>query len=369
MKQKMKYGALVLILSLWVAAIIPTFAHLGPNLNSFWAYTTPTINGTMGAGEWTDAAVVNFQLFMRSRSDGSLQKTLNASLFVKNDGNNLYISVKIMNDTYWATDLANRWKGLAMLFDNNHNGVLDQGENGEAMTTWTGSPFYSANDLYYDAVSNSWLSDLSAGKINDGAIAFSHTNPIAGALGDWTFEMRIPLVGSDLGYDFNIPLSQLPKTLGFKVWFFDQTNGSDGVYPDDPSTNVNLQETSNAATFGNLIIHPLYTLTIQTTAGGTTNPAPGQHQYGFGTVVSVQAIPDPGFMLSYWTLDSVNVGASNPYSVTMDGNHTIKAFFVLIPPVGGVSINQTAFASSVAVYGMLLAVFGVAVSLIRRRRK
>jgi len=369
MKREMKYGALVLILSLWVAAVIPAFAHLGPDLNSFWAYTTPTINGTMGSGEWTDAAVLNFQLFMRSRADGSLKNTLNAALYVKNDYNNLYFLVKIFNDTYWATDLANRWKGLAVLFDNNHNGVLDQGENGEAITTWSGSPFYSKNDLYFNAGGGLWDADVNAGKTNDGAIAFTHTDPINGHLGNWTFEMRIPLVGSDLGYDFNILQAQLPKTLGFKVWFFDQNQGTDGVYPDDPATNTNLDETFNAATFGNLIIHPLYTLTIQTTAGGTTNPAPGQHQYGFGTVVGVTAIPDPGYMLGHWTLDTVNVGATNPYSVTMDGNHTIKAFFVLVPPVGGVSVKQTAFASSVALYGMLLAAFGVAVGLIRRKRK
>lgn len=141
------------------------------------------------------------------------------------------------------------------------------------------------------------------------------------------------------------------------------------MYPDSPAINVNLDETFNAETYGNLIIHPLYYLTIQTTAGGTTNPAPGVYPYGYGTVVNVNALPNVGFMLSNWMLDAVNVGAANPYSVTMNGNHTIKAFFVLIPLVGGISMRQTSFAASVAVYGMLLAVFGLAVGLVRRRRK
>ena len=151
-KEIMRYAALFIILSLFASATLPALAHLEPDLNSFWAFNTPTINGTMASGEWTDAAVRSFTLDMRSRSDGSHNKYLNGTLYVKNDYTNLYLLVKIYNDTYWATDLANRWKGLAILFDNNHNGVLDQGENGEAMTTWTGSPFYSTNDLYYDSV-------------------------------------------------------------------------------------------------------------------------------------------------------------------------------------------------------------------------
>jgi hypothetical protein len=370
MKREMKYGALFIILSLWVAAIVPSFANLGPDLNSGWASTSsaPIIDGTLEPAHWVNATIVNFQLAMRSRFDGSLVKTLDATLYVENNNNNLYIAVKIFQDTYWATDFANRWKGLAVLFDTNHNGVLEQGENGEGITTYTLSLFYSKNDLYYNAAGGAWDSDVNAGKTNDGAIAFSHTNPTDGAIGDWTFEMRIPLVGSDLGYDFNIPQSQLPKMVGFKVWFLDNTIGSDGVYPDDPAINTNLDETFNAGTFGNLIIHPLYYLTIQTTSGGTTNPAAGVYSYGYGTVVSVTALPSGGYMLSYWTLDTVNVGATNPYSVTMDGNHTLKAWFVLVPPVGGIAISGTAFASSIAVYGMLLAVFGVAVGLIRRKR-
>lgn len=363
----MRYAALFIIVSLFASATLPALAHLEPDLNSYWAYNTPTINGTMAPGEWTDAAVRSFTLDMRSRLDGSHSKNLNAKLLVKNDYNNLYILVQIYNDTYWATDFANRWKGLAVLFDGNHNGVLDQGENGEGITTWTGSPFYAKNDLYYDAVGGLWDADVNAGKTNDGAIAFTHTNPVNGQLGNWTYEMSIPLVGSDIGYDFNIQKAQLPKTIGFKIWFFDQNKGLDGVYPDDPAVNTNLDETFNAATFGNLIIHPLYYLTIQSTAGGTTNPLPGVYPYGYGTVVSVTALPNGGFYLNHWELDSVNVGSVNPYMVTMNQNHTILSVFQKILPVGGFSLRPAA-SSSLAYYGIVLAVLGAAISVIKRRK-
>lgn len=369
-KDIMKYAALFIVIALLVSATLPAMADIGLDINSFWASTTPTINGTMAPGEWADAAVRTFQFEMRDRIAGNLQNTLDAWLYVKNDYTNLYIAVKIRNDTYWATDLSNRWKGFAILFDNNDNGILEQGENGEAKTTWTGSPFYSQNDLYYDAVGGAWLSDVSAGKTNDGAIMLSHTSPVNGQYGNWTFEASIPLIGSDAGFDFNIPQAQLPKEIGYKLWFFDQNKQMDGVYPDEPSTNVNADEVLNAATYGDIFIHPLYYLTVQTTAGGTTNPAPGVYPYGYGTVVSVTALSNVGFMLDHWELDTVNVGSTNPYSVTMNMNHTIKAVFKPIPPVGGFAFSpkQTALPPLVAYYSMIIAIFGVAVSLLRRKR-
>jgi hypothetical protein len=362
-------AALFIIIPLLVSAMPLAHADIGTDINSYWAFTKPTINGVIAPGEWTDAAIVNFQFYMRSRTDGSLQNTLNAKLYVKNDYNNLYIAVQIFNDTYWATDLASRYKGLAVLFNNKDNGSLGFGENGEAIETWTGAPFYSKNDLYYNKALLMWDSDVNAGKTNDGAISFNSTAyPVEGKYGNWTFEMSIPLIGSDVGYDFNIAKSQLPKEIGYKVWFFDVAKGWDGVYPDDPSYNVNLDETFNAATFGDIIVHPLYYLTIQAGAGGNTNPAPATYPYGYGTSVSVSAIPSAGYMLDHWVLDSGNVGSINPYVVTMNQNHTLQALFKKIPPVGGISLKPTAL-PSIAYYSMVLVAFGAAVSIIRRKKR
>ncbi|MGA9387221.1 MAG: PKD domain-containing protein, partial [Candidatus Bathyarchaeia archaeon] len=162
------------------------------------------------------------------------------------------------------------------------------------------------------------------------------------ALGNWTFEMRIPLVGSDGdAYDFNI--TSLPRTVGFKIWFWEEHWQRDGVYPDDPSVNTNVDEITNASTYGNLIIHPLYTLNIITNAGGTTNPAPGPHQYPFGTVVSVTANNNSGYILHHWELDTVNMGSANPYSVTMDQNHTLKAVFYQLMTLSISPLSSTIF--------------------------
>jgi len=53
-------------------------------------------------------------------------------------------------------------------------------------------------------------------------------------------------------------------------------------------------------------------------------------------VVEVDAIPDSGWILDHWELDGLDVGDANPYTVTMDDDHTLTAVFTEIapPPVG-----------------------------------
>jgi hypothetical protein len=83
---------------------------------------------------------------------------------------------------------------------------------------------------------------------------------------------------------------------------------------------------------------PIHTLTISTTTGGTTDPAPGAHSYVEGTVVPVTAAADTGYQFDHWELDTVNVGSANPYSVTMDGDHSLKAVFL---PLYTLTISAT----------------------------
>jgi parallel beta-helix repeat protein len=71
---------------------------------------------------------------------------------------------------------------------------------------------------------------------------------------------------------------------------------------------------------------PTYSLTITTTANGTTNPTTGTYFYSQGQSVPVQAIPDTGYALVHWELDGVNL-TENPINVIMDMAHTLHAVF------------------------------------------
>ncbi|MEW6009049.1 MAG: C25 family cysteine peptidase [Candidatus Omnitrophota bacterium] len=72
-------------------------------------------------------------------------------------------------------------------------------------------------------------------------------------------------------------------------------------------------------------------LTISSSSGGTTNPAPGNYSYVEGTPVSVSATPNNQYYLfDHWELDGAPAGSTNPISITMNVDHTLNAVFTQI---------------------------------------
>ncbi|MGD0784547.1 MAG: GLUG motif-containing protein [Sedimentisphaerales bacterium] len=72
----------------------------------------------------------------------------------------------------------------------------------------------------------------------------------------------------------------------------------------------------------------IYNLTITATFGGTTHPIPGIHTYLSGSSVDVNAIPNVYYSFDHWELDGNYAGSANPYSVLMNGDHTLHAVFI-----------------------------------------
>jgi len=85
---------------------------------------------------------------------------------------------------------------------------------------------------------------------------------------------------------------------------------------------------------------PQYTLSIATTIGGTTNPAPGNYSHPEGTSVSVTAIPSSGYAFDHWILDAAT-RTENPITIMMDKNHTLTAYFTKIPVYYTLTIGTT----------------------------
>jgi hypothetical protein len=120
----------------------------------------------------------------------------------------------------------------------------------------------------------------------------------------------------------------------FNYWVVNGVPQGAGVQ----SITVTMNAPNNAQASYNTISP--YTLTITTTSGGTTNPLPGVYSYSSGQIVQVTAIPSSGYVLNHWEFDGTNVSSSfNPYNVTMNANHTLKAFFSATPPPPSASIN------------------------------
>jgi hypothetical protein len=101
--------------------------------------------------------------------------------------------------------------------------------------------------------------------------------------------------------------------------------GIDGNY--QSTDNPIYQQTWDSDHY--LVAHFIYTptaqkLTVSATGGGTTDPAPGDHWYNYGTGAEVDA---EGSGFSYWLLDGEYVSTSSSISVTMDQYHTLEAHF------------------------------------------
>ncbi len=87
----------------------------------------------------------------------------------------------------------------------------------------------------------------------------------------------------------------------------------------------------------------LYYLNLTAANGGTTSPAAGVIPEASGDITQVSATPYPHYQFDHWQLDDL-VQASNPITVVMNTNHTLRGFFSPLlnrPPILSVPGPQT----------------------------
>ena len=72
------------------------------------------------------------------------------------------------------------------------------------------------------------------------------------------------------------------------------------------------------------------TLTITAGANGQVSPAPGQHDYSDGEVVTVTATPASGYQLAAWT--GAYTGSALTFDLTMDADKIVGVTFEAVPP-------------------------------------
>jgi desulfoferrodoxin (superoxide reductase-like protein) len=138
-----------------------------------------------------------------------------------------------------------------------------------------------------------------------------------------------PILGN---YTYNhlttVPVTATPVN-GWKLnyWLLDDENiGSTNPYTVNMNANHTLKAVFTEASMA------AYTLSIQQQQGsGTTSPPQSNYTYNQPTTVPVTAAPATGWKLDHWLLDNTNIGSTNPYTVNMNSNHTLKAVFTQIP--------------------------------------
>jgi hypothetical protein len=75
-------------------------------------------------------------------------------------------------------------------------------------------------------------------------------------------------------------------------------------------------------------MNPKYDLTISSGDNGSTNPAaPYTCEHFINTTVTVEAYPDPGYILDYWLLDDESAGSNPRIDIYFNRNHTLQPVF------------------------------------------
>lgn len=70
-----------------------------------------------------------------------------------------------------------------------------------------------------------------------------------------------------------------------------------------------------------------FTLTIMSGAHGTTDPEPGNYTCEEDTFAEVESVPDSGYILDYWLLDSDPAGSAQTIYVPMNSSHILQPVF------------------------------------------
>ena len=80
-----------------------------------------------------------------------------------------------------------------------------------------------------------------------------------------------------------------------------------------------------------------YTLTIEAVGSGTTSPPPGVYTYTSGQEVTVEAIPDEGYIFYQWELDGQRLDPHGPSTIRLyvDRDRVLKAIFIPKEPSDG----------------------------------
>ena len=149
------------------------------------AAATPTIDGVIGTGEWSDAPSydVNFN-------------GVSGTVRFKHDAQFLYVAMTVSDDSGGS-------KEMGAFFDDNHDGVKDPGED---VMLGFASPFSFGADYYYSSTGASGAThyaDTSTEGTNppgDGTDDILGAGQVVGS--QVTFEMRHPLCSDDTAHDF-----------------------------------------------------------------------------------------------------------------------------------------------------------------------
>ncbi len=201
-----------------------------------------TIDGAFGAGEWDNAGRIDFLANLPPDDGGGTTATM---LLVMNDATNLYLALKITRSSFGGAT------NPVFEFDNNGDGVRDEGDDSFGMAVGTFLPVefrdvFRTTQPPCPSGSVCGFLDVDVGGTTDGAAAASND-------GSFTYiEISHPLDSSDDAHDFSLASGDIAGfTLSLRLFSLD-TNcsfGSDCFADTDFPTSP-----SNPGLFGGILV-------------------------------------------------------------------------------------------------------------------
>ena len=186
-----------------LATLLPAQAHAPDVVLS--GFGTATIDGQLGPGEWDSAAKVDVLVNLPVSDGGG---STNGTLFVMNDGTNLYLAVKILRAQLNTGDLGFGLDQVLFEFDNSHNGgppedgddilLLSPGVNILGVSTFLDEVRTTRPPCPPGGLCGFLDVQLDAPGTNDGAGAATNNGSFS------FFEISHPLDSADSANDFNL---------------------------------------------------------------------------------------------------------------------------------------------------------------------
>ena len=171
-------------------------AQPSASLQSRWAETVPTLDGKINGSEWSDALKVS-KTFNLLNIQGQQASSHRVTLYIKNDGKNLYMAGQLDGEEEDGTLDVEDINSLVMdtfslSFDNNNDGVLQSGEDKKSLSILNGIPYIKDAHHLSLADQQKGKEDSAEPQNMKGAITYTSSNG-----GYYQFELAIPLNSGD----------------------------------------------------------------------------------------------------------------------------------------------------------------------------
>ncbi len=194
--------------------------------NSSYTNTAPIIDGLITAGEWSNAASYSGTMKLGSLMvPGTILRTIPYTIYIMNDETGIFICVQLSGESYNNIGSGDQF---VVYCDNSLDHVTSNYDQAVFFGVGSSSPYYTNHDCYYNAAGSTYETDVAGGGTEDGMARFSHTNPVNGSMGTYTFEILMPVTSADV-HDMQLtPHSQF----GIKLLLADIGSYGYGIIPD-----------------------------------------------------------------------------------------------------------------------------------------